>query len=349
MKAATDDRLQEIDLLRFLAALAVVFYHYSFLASTGHGLAVAGWPGLAEYSRYGYLGVELFFMISGFVILLSAQDRNPAAFVRSRFLRLYPAYWLCVSLTALVLLAWGVGRQSVTLSQYLANLTMLQKFVGISHVDGVYWTLVVELKFYFLVWLLLRTGAMARLRLWLWLWLSAAGIALLVPERIGDRMGSLLLAESAPFFCVGIACYLLRRDQHRWRDWAMLVLAGIIGSEVAARDAAELSADHQIAIAPATARWLIGSFCLLFAAIACDWSRWLRWSGLTPVGALTYPLYLLHAYIGYAIMRQFGGSAPRPLFVLSLIAAMLVLSWLMHRYGERPLTAWLRQRLPPSA
>ena len=345
MQAVSDDRLQEIDLLRFLAALAVVFYHYTFLANTGHGLVVGAWPELAVYSRYGYLGVELFFMISGFVILLSAQGRSTGAFVRSRIIRLYPAYWLGVTLTAIVLAFWGEGRQTVTIGQYLANLTMLQKFVGIRHIDGVYWTLVVEMKFYLLVWLLLRTGAMTRLRLWLWLWLAGAAVAQIVPAPLSDRLGSLLLAESAPFFSVGIACFLLRRDQRRWQDWLLLVIAGVLASEVAARDAAELSAAHAVDIAPTTVRLLVALFCLIFAAIALDWSRVLRWSGFTPVGALTYPLYLLHAYIGYALMRQFGGDQPSPVFVLLLVAGMIAAAWLMHRFGERPLAAWLKQKL----
>lgn len=345
MAELRDSRLQEIDLLRFLSALAVVFFHYTFVAA-GTGLTpVAEWPAVSSLSRYGYLGVTLFFIISGFVILLSAQGRTPSQFVRSRFLRLFPAYWLGLTVTALVLALWGAGRHTVSLPQYLANLFMLQKVFGYKHVDGVYWTLLVELKFYFLVWLLLRFDQLKKLRGWVWGWLSCAALALLVPEKVGDRMASLLLADTAPYFIIGIAAFLIRQDGGQRRDWALMVAAGWIAGVVAAHEAVELSIGYRQTISATVVVCFVALFCLLFAAIARDYGRPLRRSWLTPIGALTYPLYLLHAYIGFTVMRLLGGSEPNPVFILSLIAVMLLAAWVLHRYGEQPLTRWMRQRL----
>ena len=64
-------RVNEIDLLRFIAALAVVFFHYAFRGYAADDLSILPYPLLAPLAKYGYLGVELFFMISGFVILTS--------------------------------------------------------------------------------------------------------------------------------------------------------------------------------------------------------------------------------------------------------------------------------------
>ncbi|MFZ5843917.1 MAG: acyltransferase family protein [Pseudomonadota bacterium] len=351
MTAVSTSRLYEIDLLRFLAALAVVFYHYSFRAFESHGLAIARWDAVGEFSRYGYLGVELFFMISGFVILLSAHDRSTTAFVRSRLVRLYPAYWLAVTLTALVLLAWGSGKFSVSFGQYLVNLTMLQKFFGVRHVDGVYWTLVVELKFYFLVWLLLRTGAMSQLRRWLWCWLGVAGLALLLPDGIADRLDSLLLAQWAPFFSIGIACFLLRGSSRHRSDWLLLLLATGLAGGIAAVDAAELSTNYRQPISPTVAVAIVIGFATIFAALALDWTHWLRWSWLAPLGDLTYPLYLLHAYIGYTLMQRLNNGEPEPALVLTLAVVMVVFAWLFHRYAEAPVAERLRvvlQRFRPA-
>lgn len=85
------DRLYEIDLLRITAALAVVIYHYTFSGCAGHLIPVS-FPALRTVTRYGYLGVDMFFTISGFVVLLSAWGRRPLDFVISRITRLYPAY-----------------------------------------------------------------------------------------------------------------------------------------------------------------------------------------------------------------------------------------------------------------
>lgn len=101
----TGGRVNEIDLLRFLAALAVVFFHYSFRGYAADGLSVMSYPLLASVSKYGYLGVELFFMISGFVILMTAAHAGLRDFVISRVVRLYPAFWACCTVTFLVILA----------------------------------------------------------------------------------------------------------------------------------------------------------------------------------------------------------------------------------------------------
>src|SRR5712692_76407 len=100
------DRLYEIDLLRITAALAVVLYHYTFSGYARHLTAIA-FPALSTVTRYGYLGVDMFFVISGFVVLLSAWGRRPHEFVISRIVRLYPAYWVAVTITAIVAITYG--------------------------------------------------------------------------------------------------------------------------------------------------------------------------------------------------------------------------------------------------
>ena len=92
------ERVHEIDLLRLLAALAVVFYHYGFRGYAADGMTHMPYPLLAPLAMYGYLGVQLFFMISGFVILMTASSGGLKSFVISRVVRLYPASMrLCVT------------------------------------------------------------------------------------------------------------------------------------------------------------------------------------------------------------------------------------------------------------
>src|SRR5689334_8689300 len=139
-------RFPELDLVRFLAACGVMLFHYTYLGPQNHS-----WPGsfpfLGQIFKYGYLGVDVFFILSGFVILLTAYDKDAITFTAARFVRLYPAYWICVTLTALAILLTGTHHNAVTLWQYLANLTMVHGFAGIRDVSGVYWTLAVELQF----------------------------------------------------------------------------------------------------------------------------------------------------------------------------------------------------------
>ncbi|MGP4018699.1 acyltransferase family protein [Saccharopolyspora sp. 5N708] len=142
-------RLHEIDLLRITAALAVVFYHYTF-SGFGKGLTEVDFPSASEFTRYGYLGVDLFFVISGFVVLMSALNRKPEQFVISRIVRLYPAYWVAVTLTSIVSVLFSPDLFPVSPVQYLANMTMFNSPLGVASVDVVYWTLWAEPRFYLL-------------------------------------------------------------------------------------------------------------------------------------------------------------------------------------------------------
>src|SRR5688500_9728869 len=89
-------RLPGIDLLRIVAALWVLFFHYLYLFPANGRLpgALAADP-VQGVAAHGYLGVELFFVISGFVITLSAEGRTRAEFAVARAIRLWPAFVLC--------------------------------------------------------------------------------------------------------------------------------------------------------------------------------------------------------------------------------------------------------------
>ena len=149
-------RLELLDYGRFFAAIIVIFFHYTFNGiANGKIDSLTHVESLVDFTKYGYLGVELFFMISGFVIFHSAKNRTPAEFAVARAIRLYPSYWFAVIFTSIFAWFWGNDSMSVSLFQIMANFTLLQNYLGIENVDGVYWTLVYEIKFYILVFLIL--------------------------------------------------------------------------------------------------------------------------------------------------------------------------------------------------
>ena len=123
-------RVPELDLLRFTAAAAVVVFHFYVLlpGTTPFQQTVAA------VSQFGFLGVPLFFMISGFVILWTAFNRTPGQFVLARLCRLYPSYWVCVLITSAVL---GMAGGAPPWRQIVANLTMLHHLFGYDSVDEV--------------------------------------------------------------------------------------------------------------------------------------------------------------------------------------------------------------------
>ena len=205
----TRARFPELDLLRFLAACAVMLFHYTYLGPQNHAWS-ASFPLLERIFKYGYLGVDVFFILSGFVILLTAYDKDAIAFTVARIVRLYPAYWICVTLTAVAIVLTGTNHNPITVLQYLANLTMAHSFLGIRDVSGVYWTLAVELQFYFLIFLVLLTGQIRRLGGLLGMWLFASIVlSLREPHGIAHFF---LFPEWSSYFIAGAMLFLIHRE-----------------------------------------------------------------------------------------------------------------------------------------
>ena len=193
-------RLNELDLLRFLAAFAVVIFHYAFRGYARGDMSVMPYPMLADVAKYGYLGVELFFMISGFVILMTASSNDLKAFFISRVIRLCPAFWVCCTITFLVTLAIGQPRFSADLYQYVINLTFLGDVIGVPPIDGVYWSLFVEIKFYFMIAILLAFKKIEKIETFLVLWLLISAAAEVFAF---EKLRSVLITDYAAYFIAG--------------------------------------------------------------------------------------------------------------------------------------------------
>ncbi|HEX7415317.1 MAG TPA: acyltransferase, partial [Bacteroidia bacterium] len=137
-------RYKELDALRGIAAMFVVFFHFTM------------WQEVTKLGfKLGVTGVDLFFMISGFVIFMSIRKVSSVLeFSINRFCRLYPTYWTCVSFTFLaqVIVAYLQPKTgSFPVLNYLGNMTMFQYYFKMPDIDGPYWTMIVEMLFYALI------------------------------------------------------------------------------------------------------------------------------------------------------------------------------------------------------
>lgn len=150
-----------LDPLRFATALGVAIFHQMFWSWAWVSVGVPGfertvaadviYPTVAPYTWFGWVGVEIFFVISGFVIANSATKSSPAEFLLGRALRLYPAVWVCATATLLVLVLLGHRPVSDFIVPYIHAMTLVPKGVIGEWLDGVYWTLAAETAFYGLV------------------------------------------------------------------------------------------------------------------------------------------------------------------------------------------------------
>ncbi|MBF4470434.1 acyltransferase family protein [Flavobacterium sp. HJJ] len=141
------NRLSYLDSARGIAAIMVLIFH-SILTFSKESIELSSIAYFfSKYFDLGKIAVIIFFVISGIVIPYSIRGSKIVAikkFVISRFFRLYPVYWVSVIVGFLLF-------EGFTQREFLLNLTMLQQFIGVRNIFGLYWTLQIELIFYFLV------------------------------------------------------------------------------------------------------------------------------------------------------------------------------------------------------
>ena len=334
-----------LDGLRFLAAVAVMLFHYTALGNPSWGQRpVEVFPGLSDLTYVGAFGVDLFFIISGFVILMTAWGRDVRSYAISRITRLYPAYWVGVLLTAFLLLVLWPDRKEIELTDVGVNLTMFQSAFGAPHVDGVYWTLWAELRFYVLIGVLLVIGLTgARVLAFAALWPAVAAMA----HTTGlDLLAELLIWDYAPLFAGGMALFLLTKDRRSLLAWLVLAENVIFGVAWSGHETAGIITGN-VDRTPAgalVALLVVGCFAAVALATLTPLrhvsARW-----LTTAGFLTYPLYLLHEYWGWWIIHLLHDSLPRYVVLGIAMVVVTVMAWLVHRFVERPMAPALKKGL----
>ncbi|PBC78918.1 peptidoglycan/LPS O-acetylase OafA/YrhL [Streptomyces sp. TLI_235] len=346
-RRAGTGRLQALDGLRFVAVLLVVFYHYVAFGSDWGRPRAELFPLLHLPAAYGWMGVQLFFLISGFVICLSCWGRPLADFLSSRVVRLFPAYWFAVLLTTAVLAAVPGGSRPRAARDVLTNLTMMEYPFGAPYVDGVYWSLWVEGRFYLIFAVVVALGLTYRRVLAFCLLWSAAGV--LAVAAPGEQLLQVLaMPEYCWFFIGGLAFYLIRRFGPDLLLWLLVGFTFLAGCRSVLPTYRFVAAQAGYPVPEWGVVALLAVFYLLMAAVALDWFRAVQWRWLTTAGAVTYPLYLLHEYIGWEVIDTVGTRVDPGLLIGALLVAMIAASWLVHRFVERPAARWLRPRLAAS-
>lgn len=355
-----------LDLLRFCAAAMVMVFHIGFWFSVDakHHL---GWGGVAfphppwtDRFWFGWVGVEVFFVLSGYVIALSAATASAVQFLRGRALRLVPAAWICATMTALVVLAFApaaLDRSDLGL-QWLRSIAFVP--VG-PWVDWSYWTLAIELSFYTLVFLALAAGVRAYVTaivvtiglasslFWLWPLVGPPGLP--VPDLLRtsvsgstERAQELLLLRHGCFFALGA---LLHSFARQGRSWLFLVAVPILIPacllEIMNRTALlGLKLARPFDPSVPLLVW-IAAIAAIAAAVPADAAlrRLLgAWRPLARhLGLVTYPLYLLHQVIGFAVLQSLGALGGSSAVLAAVMLLLLGLAFAVSVRFEPALRA----------
>lgn len=315
-------RIKELDALRGLAAFAVFLFHFQLL-------------------DYGYLGVHLFFIISGFVIFLSAKSaKRPIDFVIARVSRLYPTYWVCLLLTFGVLY---VSQADVTLQQLLFNLTMFQEFLGVQNIDGAYWSLTEELVFYVIILGTLLVGLISRVQIWGTAMLGLAlGGLFLDPEAGGIVKNIQSVVKYFSLFVAGIIFYKVYQHQKLKPKYGIGLAASLVIALAYGYGDYLNYFNHKIEMV------IICSFFALFTLLVMGKLAFLqKYRPLLFLGEISFPFYLLHQEIGLTFTRMV--SSENVLVQYSLIvvvfAGIVVLATVINRHVEHSSSRLFKRKL----
>jgi len=315
--------LAALDLFRALAVLLVATAHFG-----------RAFGGSAERAcvDYGKLGVEVFFVISGFVIPYSLARSGYAlrwaplrAYAAKRFLRIHPPYVAAVALTLAIMLPWRHAL-GLPLGETWGSAARSLAYLHFPADNPVFWSLLVEVEYYALVALLFPLLAHRRLAVAL----GSVAVLLLAARLAGEPGGAFHLPQYLPRFAAGFALFWLGEGRIGRGGFLALLAAlwfwdhGWQGSHEAA--AALLAA---LAIA---------------ATMRRGWEpRGPFWKPLLFVGTISYSLFLIHLPVGGKVIVSLrhlaGGGASWGaglLLFLAALAAALGAAWLFHRGIEAP-------------
>ena len=341
-------RVPCLDLLRLLAVAAVVFYHYGFWGPAAHDVPQVALPSLAPFAQYGFLGVPVFFVISGFVIAYSAEGRTPTGFAIARFSRIYPTFVLCMSMTFAAILMLGAPHFEATAAQWFANLFIAAPAFGESYVDTSYWSLVIEVIFYAWVAVFLALGLFPRhidRIILVWLAITFAN-ELTIDAPIFEK---LFMADDSGFFAVGLLIYEHYRGRRDARLYGILALATGTAVFQAVHKLERLGV-HTNGIFDAR---IVAAICVISIAVVFLATRIKRVplpSRLVlAAGGITYPLYLLHMQLGYVFFTAIAPTEYAGLCTAAIIAGAVLLAWIVWRYVERPAHRWTRDVMTDAA
>ncbi len=337
-------RIPEIDGLRGIAAIGVCLFHFSMYFPANHFYSFTN-------LKYGATGVDLFFMISGFVIFMSVNSvKTQRDFWFGRLNRIFPTYWLSIILTLLFYYLFNsFDFKKLEDFKYVAgNILMLQPLFKRGELVGAYWTLYVELLFYGFISLVWFLKLLPKIETLIWtgliiMLLINVPYVLLMDKSSGFTRFFIVARSMAPlitcfnYFAAGIIFYKIYHDGITVNRVVILCSCYLLVIPVS------ISGGHFSQYFDVYERLAcVAVFYSLFIAILIKRASLLKTSIFVFLGAISYALYLIHDSVGITLIGvftpRFGATGA------TIIALALSLSGaaLISFYFEKPVHSWLK-------
>ena len=329
-------RLFTLDILRFFAAFAVMLFHFSLVFYNKYKFYPVHDHTFNNISLYGDFGVQLFFVISGFVILMSAKHQSPKEFVKLRLIRLYPVYIPLCIFAYILELTVSHNERNITSGDLFLNMSMVGLFFTNKMVSNVYWTLKIEILFYVFIYLILKTKNIARIRIFLTSWLvlsiiTYAGIHY-SHFRIFNVARFLLITDHSYYFIGGCYFYLIKYER-KPLDLIMPLLCMI---------SACISISKPLQAKPVEMAVVAGIFVLMYLISLTKFNPSKNKFLYSSMGETTYPLYLIHSALGISILYPLTKFLPGTVSLFIAISVVILFSFLSFFFIEKPIRSWLK-------
>lgn len=344
-------RFEILDLFRFLAILMVMFFHYFSRWCDSHNeINLYPYNTKYDYFLWGRMGVQFFFIISGFVIYMTLErSLSLLDFAKKRMVRLWPSMIFISTITYLVFVLFDntmIFKKSHELGNLFYSWTFLGKSFGggvYTYIDGSYWSLWVEIQFYILsalLYFLLKKSKTPHFFPFILFALSVLACFLKPFMASFNQTFDLFLYFN--FFVMGVVFKELYRSENPWSmsclHWHFILGALLLLEWI-------FYADDGIS------KMLDGFF--IFAFYAFIFLSKKNWSPKNPVfsyfvflGEASYISYLLHQYIGVLIINKIGYTGKFDFMVpIGVIVFIFGISGLLYNYFEKPVMGYLKKKV----
>ena len=350
-------RLSRLDGLRAVAIIGVFVYHFAwFWTSAAQGQDLLPYDDMLAFlpmADTGYLGVYLFFLISGQVILITLErTRKPFDFFIKRVARLWPTLVICGTLTFIVVSIFGPPELQSTVPEYLISLMILPPnklapLFGASDwqwLDGAYWSLWVEVRFYALFGIIFYVFK----KHWFYMWLvfCAFCFALTIAVQFTamqalESVGSILIYQYVPFFTLGIVAQV--RSSSRFRGLLKWVVIGS-GIHIVLLRYPILGTSMDM-----IQHWIGLIFILGLYALTINNAKGTKWlEPLSGIGRASYSFYLLHQVLGVSLITAVAvlvGASWSVIAVIPLFVLLLFMSKIIYEKFEQPMNSYIVKKL----
>ena len=333
-------RILELDALRAIAALNLLLFHFTFVFPNKYGFDES----LGFSFPFGKYGVQLFFMLSGFVNAMTLlKKQKPKEFIVARFIRIFPTYWLVICLNLILLSSFAMFGSQIEVDSAIANASVMPTLFGYEAWEPVTWTLQVEVLFYFILMTLFIGGALKNVfrtgMLLCCISLFAVPLIrqwqMMAPEQnIVQACGflsDLLILEYLPLFVTG----MLLHEIWSKRSGVLVNAFGILFAGFVFHATDKL--DHN----PLATILLLTMLCLS----AYGKLPLLRLKPFVFISSISYALYLFHNNLGCLVIRWLHDAGLSPILSVALafaftVAVATAITW----WFEQPISAYMRKK-----